>query len=185
MKGFKKFACISFAAVLLISFGSCGNNDKNSNEKENESSQNGVYYDISPSSVLAEMTEGLSLPEMTEFSSHDENGNETDGWKDIFSVSLYEDFDTELVEAFALTCSDEATADEITVVKLKNASDADKLKAEMEKHVHSRVSVFKGYGPGEVSKLEACEIVIKGNVAALIVCDDAQKASEAFDAAVK
>lgn len=176
----KKILALVLSAITALSVCGCSNND-GGDETDTESGANDTKINISANDLLGGMRESaVTFPQYEISSSHDDSGKANDGWEDIFSVSLFDEADAGRVESFAIAYSTEATADEITVVVLKDASYAEQMKKEMKKRVKSRISMFETYGPDEVIKLESAKIVSKGNVVALIVCDNPEDVAMAF-----
>jgi len=176
----KKFLLLFMAVVMMISVSACGKDEK-SDKKETTSTNSEETQSVDVNEILMSMRETqITFPQYTTASSHDENGKEIDSWQDVFSLSLYEDFDVKKVKSYAIAYSVAQTADEITVVELNSKSDADELKKQMKKRISDRITLFETYGPEEVVKLEDAKIISKGNVCVLIVCDEPEKASDAF-----
>ena len=175
----KKIFCAILAGLMILSATACGK-DENSGEKE-LSSRGEQTVEINPGDLLMAMRETqVNFPQYATASSHDESGNEIDGWDDVFSLSLYDNFDVSKVKSYAIAYSTAQTADEITVVVLQNEKDAEELKKQMRERVSGRITLFETYGPEEVLKLENARIISKGNVCALIICDEPGRASDAF-----
>ena len=74
-----------------------------------------------------------------------------------------------------------ATAEGIVVVKLADKKDLSDLEAALQKRVDSRKKQFENYVPAEVYKLENAVITSHGRYAALIVCDEFDKADGVFE----
>lgn len=176
MKNIRKiFAPLSLCLALVTAVCMCGCSDKGE-EKETQKTEQTV--NISAGELLEKMVKTQeSFPEYSTLLSQ-EAGDEdikAAAWE-----SLYEDFDIDKVEDFAVSYSTEATADEITVVVLKNSEDAEALKDAMKIRVGQRITTFETYGPDEVSKLKDMKIVSQGKCVALIVCDDPDAAAQVF-----
>ncbi len=176
----KKLLLLLTAVVMTVSASACGKDEK-SDKKETTSTESEQTASVDVNEILMSMRETqVTFPEYTTASSHDENGKEIDSWQDVFSLSLYEDFDVEKVKSYAIAYSVAQTADEITIVELKSKNDADELKKQMKERVSDRITLFETYGPEEVVKLESAKVISKGNICVLIICDEPEKAAEAF-----
>lgn len=71
-------------------------------------------------------------------------------------------------------------ADEITVIRLSDAGDADMFMDKFDERIERRKRDFEGYKPEEVEKLKKAEKVSKGSYVFLAVCRDSDKAAEEF-----
>lgn len=175
----KKIISFLLSAVLAVTLCACSKDEENS--KKDSSAPAEEVVEVDANELLMSMREAVvTFPQYTTASSHDDNGKEIDGWEDIFTLSLYENFDAEKIKSYAIAYSTVQTSDEITVVVLESADDAETMKNEMKARVKDRIATFETYGPEEVPKLESAKIVSKGNVCALIICDEPEKAAEAF-----
>lgn len=74
-----------------------------------------------------------------------------------------------------------ATAEEIAVVKLNDKKDLPAVEEAMQKRVDTKKKEVENYKPEEVYKLENAVITSHGRYAALIVCDEFDKADEVFE----
>lgn len=164
-----KLAIAVTAAVCMM----CGCS-KNGGGSENEAG-------IPAGEILDKIVETQTdFPESLTEGSHS-SGDEKEGWGDTFSY-LY-DFPADKVESYAIIYSTETTADEITVVTLKNASDSEAMKKAMEDRLKRRTATFENYGPEEVSKLKKAVIRENGRYLALIISAQPEDAAKAFDSA--
>lgn len=178
----KRLVPVFTAVVMILGLSACTKDDKQKEEITSSQSQNsGEETNVDANALLMAIRESqVGFPEYTNASSHDDKGKEIDGWDEIFSLSLYGDFDTEKVSSYAIAYSTAQTSDEITVVVLKAERDCAEMKKQMKDRVSDRITLFETYGPEEVSKLEKATVISKGNVCALIICDEPEKAKEAF-----
>ena len=74
-----------------------------------------------------------------------------------------------------------STAEEIAVVKLNDKKDLPAVEEAMQKRVDTKKNEVENYKPEEVYKLENAVITSHGRYAALIVCDEFDKADEVFE----
>ena len=112
--------------------------------------------------------------DMTYASSEDPNPEEI--FENISSM------DYSKVESFFINYATNGTgnADEIAVIQVKKSDDLTEARKELEAHVSKRIALYSTYDKSQLKKLEAARIETEGNCAALIVCDDADKLSNAF-----
>lgn len=83
-----------------------------------------------------------------------------------------------------LQTSSGGTADEVSVLHLKKSEDVSIAKQKLEDRITERRNEFSGYKPEEVYKLDNARVVVQGNYAALIVCDDADTIEAALRGAI-
>lgn len=87
------------------------------------------------------------------------------------------------VKDFAIYVSGSgATAEEIAVIK---SDDVKTAKATIEKRVADLEFRFKDYMPAEMTKINNPVIVTKGDLAVLVLCDDAEAARKVVDGLFK
>ena len=72
-------------------------------------------------------------------------------------------------------------ADEIAVIQVKNAKDLTEARKSLEAHLEKRKSLYSTYDKSQLKKLEGARVVSNGNCTALIVGDEADKISDAFN----
>lgn len=171
----KKFVCVALTVMTALSAAACSKKEESSEEKLPETPAAEVLE-----AVVKSQTE---FPESLREKSRNSDGSDKDGWQDTFEF-LY-DFPAEKVEDYAIIYSSVSTADEITVVRLKSAGDAEDMKKAAEKRVKERTATFENYGPEEVSKLNGALIKAEGNYCMLAISDQTAEAQKAFEEAVK
>ena len=71
-------------------------------------------------------------------------------------------------------------AEELLIVKLKNSSQAETVRAAIEKRLETQKSSFEGYGIEQYDLLENHILDIRGNYILYVVHSDANKALQAF-----
>lgn len=90
------------------------------------------------------------------------------------------------VESFILYIApSNIKADEIAVIKVKDIKDVDKIKGRVAQRIEKQSISFKDYLPDEYYLIEKNVLKVKGNYILFVVSKDAEKVSEAFDAAFK
>lgn len=75
-----------------------------------------------------------------------------------------------------------ASAEEITVIRLKDAADVELAKSAMAERLQDQKIAFENYQPGEMAKIESAKIYTHGAYVMLVVADDTSKAESAFNA---
>lgn len=98
--------------------------------------------------------------------------------EDLFAY--ISDMDYSKVDKFFVSYSNEGVADEIAVIALKDASDAQEAEKSLEKHVQDRINVFSQYAPEQVKKAENAITFKDGRYAVLIICDKQDEVKKAF-----
>jgi hypothetical protein len=83
----------------------------------------------------------------------------------------------DIANASAYTSSG-ATACEVAVIELADASKAEDVRKLFESRVKNQSELYASYNAGEVDKLDKAVIDTEGRYAVLVVCDDAAKAQE-------
>ena len=94
------------------------------------------------------------------------------------------DMDYAKVDGFFIYYASEGkgNADELAVIQVNSAADIAEAKEELEQHVSKRIALYSTYDKSQLGKLEAAKIEVDGGCVALIVCDGAEKAANAFHA---
>ncbi len=98
--------------------------------------------------------------------------------EDLFAY--ISDMDYSKVDKFFVSYSNEGNADEIAVIALKNASDAQEAENSLKEHVKDRINVFSQYAPEQVKKAENAITFTDSKYAVLIICDNQDKVKKAF-----
>ncbi len=120
---------------------------------------------------LASMAEGL--PDMTAVTS----GGEATG-AELFPY--LSDMDYGLVEGFYLSYATAGSAEEIALIRVKDASDLAEARASLERHLENRRNTFRTYDPEGAALLETARIAASGGIAALFVCENASQLAGEF-----
>ena len=72
-------------------------------------------------------------------------------------------------------------AEELLLVKMKDASQADEVRAAMEGRLATQKKSFDGYGAAQTAMLEKSIIEVRGNYALFISAEDPARVRQAFD----
>ena len=78
------------------------------------------------------------------------------------------------------TAATGSTAEEIAVVKRSDKKDISDVEEAMKTRIDKKKKQFENYVPEEMYKLENAVISTHGNYAALMICDEFDKADEVF-----
>lgn len=156
MRQSKRTVCLGLVALLLACGWGCG---------PKEQSDPGKDVDVA-ALAQAMMDADPTLPEMVTVAGEGDKGGK--GAADFSYLSNLEVY--KLVDAYCYAAADAGTAEEIAVVKLKDAGDAAALMDALHKHVEQRQGTFREYDPSQVPLTEGAVIVREGRYVALIVC---------------
>lgn len=149
----RRIACFALAVLLLACAWGCG---------PKEPSDPGKDVDVS-ALAQAMLDADPTLPKMATAS-----GSGDEGAADFtYLADLEKD---KLVDEYYYAAADAGTAEEIAVVKLKDAGNAAALMDALHKHVEQRQGTFQEYDPSQVPLTEGAVIVREGRYVALIVC---------------
>lgn len=150
--------------VMSLFFVAC---DKK--EKKEEAGEYRVELSQIEQSVLKDLG---NLPDMERIDKNTEDA------QNLFAILC--DISYDKIDEFVYQYASEGLADEIAIIRLKDTQDMKALKEELEERIVSRKASFQTYNPQEVEKLEQAQIVVKGNYAALLICQQSGVAKQAF-----
>lgn len=128
-------------------------------------------YDMQKAMVAADST----LPEMTSVNSESQKAEQL--------MTYFSSLSYNKVKSYFLVYSKAGKADEIAVIELKDASDADEAAETLKKHAQKRVSLYKTYEPSQCKRAQSAKVFTYENYAVLIISDkqdDVQKAFYSF-----
>lgn len=150
----KRIACLALAVLLLGCAWGCGSQPEDSGK------------DVDMSALLdAMIAADPTLPELTIVTS--QVGGEL-AEKDFTYLS---DLDYKLVDEYFYACAQAGTAEEIAVVKLRDAGQAAVMMDSFHKHIEARQGTFREYDPAQIPLTENAVIIREGRYVALIVCE--------------
>lgn len=157
----KKWLCVLCAAAALAC-GGCGTK---------ETAETVSMYDLRVAMEAADD----SLPAMLNVSSAEANA------EDNFS-HITEDMDYDRVEGYFVSYAGEGgLADEIVVIAMKDASDAEEAKECLKEHRQSRYKLLEQYEPKQTKRIEDGLVFSSGQYAVLIICDNSSAVKKAFE----
>lgn len=166
MRRIKQTVSLALAALLLACAWGCGPRERSDTGK-----------DVDLAALMdAMMAADPTLPEMVTVT-----GGGDKGAADFTYLSHLEDY--KLVDEYCYAAADAGTAEEIAVVKLKDAGSAAALMDSLHKHVEQRQGTFREYDPSQVPLTERAVIVREGRYVALIVCQKNGLVQNTFRAA--
>ncbi|MBE6835514.1 MAG: DUF4358 domain-containing protein [Ruminococcaceae bacterium] len=164
----KRLLFITFGVVMLLSVALCACAGKTEKSKVS-------MYDLK--NAMANATE--SFGEMSYASSEDDDA------QGIFAN--ISDMDYSKVESFFIYYATDGTgnADEIAVIKVKNDDDVSVARKALEDHLAKRTALYSTYDKTQLKKLDSAKVTVSGGYAALVVGDDAEKITNAFNEFLK
>lgn len=126
-------------------------------------------YDLNQS-----MQQAVSFSDMKYVSSAENNA------EDLFANVSEMDYGK--VQGFFIYYAANGTgnADELVAIQVKKPADIAEATASLKAHLEKRRALYATYDKSQLGKLDEGRVVTKNGVAALIVCDDADKAEQAF-----
>lgn len=147
----KRAACLALAALLCCGFGCAA-----------KAEDNGPDVDMA-ALMDAMLAADPTLPELTAVTGEGEQaGND---------FTYLSDLDYKLVDTYFYACASAGTAEEIAVVKLKDAGQAAAMMESLHRHIEARQGTFREYDPEQVPLTENAVIIREGKYVALIVCE--------------
>lgn len=75
-------------------------------------------------------------------------------------------------------------ANELVLLKLKDASQGEAVKAAIENRIRSQLDIYEGYAPEQVALLDAAIIDDRGNYILYVVGENSEEVDEAFRGAL-
>ena len=149
--------CLATAALLLCG---CGKGTAN----------NVSLFDLKEAMLAA-----TSFGDMAYVSSEDKDAKTY--------LATVSDLDYDLVDAFSITYAKDGkgNADEIVVIRVKDAANAALALATLETHLKTRQSIYATYDPTQSEKIGKGIAFSKGSYAVLIVSDDNAAVKKAFE----
>ncbi|MFA5659174.1 MAG: DUF4358 domain-containing protein, partial [Oscillospiraceae bacterium] len=140
---------LTILTAVLISAGISGCSNKNTVEPDT-------------AKIRDDIIEAIEFPEMV---------NAT---KD--NISFMYGLDSDEFESFACSYAGSGgDADEITVIKVKEESDASDVKTALEKRIDSQKNAYEGYAPIEFEQLEKAVVKTNGRYIFLAVSEDTER----------
>lgn len=148
----KRMACFTLAAVLLGCAWGCASQLEDQGK------------DVDMAALMDAMIKAdPTLPELTTVTS--------DGEQPANDFTYLSDLDYKLIDAYFYACASAGTAEEIAVVKLKDAGQAAAMMDSLHKHIEARQGTFREYNPEQLPLTEQAVIIREGKYVALIVCE--------------
>ncbi|MBQ7131406.1 MAG: DUF4358 domain-containing protein [Oscillospiraceae bacterium] len=172
----RKLTCALLAAVLSAAV-FCACSDDNDDSSEKDESKNSESILSSESVDLDELRESMleadeSLPAMSLASGKDENAAE------LFAYLA--DYDYENVKDYFFSYASAGTAEEVAVIELFDADDAQDCAEAVKDHVEDRIILFETYDPTQVPRCEEAVVFYNDAYVVLIICDNDDAVKDAF-----
>ena len=149
----KRIACLTLAALVLVCAFGCASQPAQDDGKDADMAA------LREAMIAADKT----LPELTVVTSEGETAD-TD-------FTYLSDLDYKLVDEYFYACASAGTAEEIAVIKLKDAGQAAAMMESLHKHIEARQGTFREYDPEQIPLTENAVVIHEGKYVALIVCE--------------
>lgn len=102
---------------------------------------------------------------------------------DAQMISNFYRIDSDKVAEISMyTSGTRATAEEVTVIKMKDAGDIKLAESAMAERVEDQKIAYENYVPEEMTKINGALVLTQGNYALLVMADDTAPAENAFKA---
>ncbi|MBQ6231824.1 MAG: DUF4358 domain-containing protein [Eubacterium sp.] len=147
-------------------------NDGQSGADEQKNDGSVSMYDLTKAILESED----SLPDMTTV-----NSSASDADRLFAYVS---DVDYSKIDSFLLAYSTEGKADEIAVIKLKDAGDMDEMMTSLKAHLKDRKGIYETYDADQLGRVDEASLYSKGDYAVLIICDKKKNIKAVIDEAI-
>lgn len=136
------------------------------------SASNGASEELSAAEVGEYIGQAVSLDGMKQ--------------RDLEKLQGLYPIEAEKVEDFVLyTSSSNIRADELVIIKVKDANEVDGMLASIQKRIEAQTAKFQDYLPEEYYLIEKHVLKTKGRLILFVVSDGADRIEEAFDKALK
>jgi hypothetical protein len=168
----KRIAALILALCLVCSLVGC----EKKTEKSTQTTTAAPEQEISMFDLSRAMLGAATFGEMRYISSTDDYAED--------KFSYVSDLDYGKVEAFflAYAADGKGNADEIAVIRVKDAQDVNAAMVSLQNHLQKRVALYQTYDPSQSEKLGKGSVFTDGRFAALIVSDDNHAVRSAFEA---
>ena len=148
----KRIACLALAAVLLAVAWGC-------TSRPEDGGKNVDMAALMDAMAAADPT----LPKMICVTG--------EGDQAAAHFTYLSDLDYDLIDEYFYVCADLGTAEEIAVIKLKDAGQAAAAMDSLHRHIKARQGTFREYDPAQLPLTEKAVIIREGKYVALIVCE--------------
>lgn len=150
--------------------------DKDTDEKDKDENEGSDDYVPMKDLYEAMLAADSSFPEMGVLYGSDEIAEA--------SFPQVADFDYDKVEDFFFAFSASGTAEEFSVICLKDEADADKCKKGFAKAVNDRADILEDYAPDQVDMTRNAKIFTEGRYVVLVIGSDQEAVRDAFYEAI-
>ena len=118
-----------------------------------------------PSEITAAIMSEITIPSAVE--------------KDKDGIGAYFTVDTAQLEDLSVyVCGSGAFPDELTVLKMTSAEQAQAAAEAVQAHLDSQIELYRDYTPNEMYKLDEASVTVKGDYVMLFVCENDARAME-------
>lgn len=91
------------------------------------------------------------------------------------------DLDYQKVDAYFLSYSATGLADEVAVIRVKQAADVKAAEQSLRDHVDSRIKLYRNYQPDQLRRVEQAVVFTHGSYAVLLISDQSARIRAAFE----
>ncbi|MEM1485643.1 DUF4358 domain-containing protein [Oscillospiraceae bacterium PP1C4] len=102
--------------------------------------------------------------------------------EDSIVPNFYSVDEQKVAEKTCYVSGSRATAEEVTVFKVKDAADVQMVKDAMAQRIEDQKIAYENYVPEEMVKINGAVTYVNGNYVILVMADDVSKVKETFDA---
>lgn len=149
----KRMACLVLSALMLACAFGCASKPAEDGGPDVDMTA------LMDAMVAADPT----LPELTYVTSGGEQAEN--------DFTYLSDLDYKLIDEYFYACAAAGTAEEIAVIKLKDAGKAAAALDSLHKHIEARQGTFREYDPEQIPLTENAVMIREGKYVALIVCE--------------
>lgn len=129
--------------------------------------------DMTPSEIATYIIESQTeIKDLQSLTKSDEDFNSY--------ITDYYMLDSSLIEDGVILYADGLEASEVAVFILNDKKDANTIKEKLTQYIENRAKVFEGYAPIQAAMIKNGEVIINGNYLVLLICEDIEKAKDAF-----
>lgn len=148
----KRIACLALAVLLPAAAWGCASRPED------------MDRDVDMTALMDAMTAAdPTLPEMVSVTG--------EGDQAAADFTYLSDLDYKLIDTYFYVYADAGTAEEIAVIKLKDAGQAAAAMDSLHRHIEARQGTFREYDPEQLPLTEKAVIIREGKYVALIVCE--------------
>lgn len=156
-----KTGCLVASLIAVLLFSGCG--------ESTGATAKDIYSGIEAEVKLENVDTTVSTGDMVY----------EDSFKDLYGLSMDE------IDNGVISYSETGgLADEISIIKVKDEGDVNRLKSAMNDRIERRKQVFQGYKPEEMKKIDSARVMVYKEFVALIISEQAEEIELAIKAVI-